>query len=151
MNDFATQLEQTDQRPIVELLRLAGPTVAQMASYTLMQFADTWMLSRVGDRITAPTAAANSGILAFSVIALGMGVLWVVNTLVSQAFGRKDFAACGQFLWQGVWFALVFSLLPLPILPHAHSLFAHFKHEPPLADAEATYLQIVVSFAAIKL
>ena len=26
---------------MVELLRLAGPTVAQMASYTVMQFADT--------------------------------------------------------------------------------------------------------------
>ena len=34
--------------PVVELLGLAAPTVAQMASYTLMQFIDTLMLSRVG-------------------------------------------------------------------------------------------------------
>src|SRR4051794_26069154 len=97
-------------RPLPELLRLAGPTVAQMASYTVMQFLDTWMLSRTNDPITAPTAVGNSGILAFSVISLGMGVLWVVNTLVSQAFGRKDDRACGRFLWQGVWFAVMFSI-----------------------------------------
>jgi MATE family multidrug resistance protein len=143
--------EEQDRRPLAELLRLALPTVAQMASYTLMQFLDTWMLSRVGDRIAPPTAAANSGILAFSVISLGMGVMWVVNTLVSQAYGRKDFAACGQFLWQGVWFALVFSLLPLPLLPLAPRAFAFLGHEPRLAQYEAVYLQIVVGLASLKL
>src|SRR5947208_9771367 len=134
-----------EQRPIVELLRLAGPTVAQMASYTVMQFLDTWMLSHVaGDaaaRIAAPTAAANSGILAFAVISLGMGVLWVVNTLVNQSFGRRDFRACGQFLWQGVWFALLFSLLLWPMLPLVPRAFAALGHEPALVRMEARYLQ----------
>ena len=146
--------DQFEQRPLVELLRLAGPTVAQMASYTVMQFVDTWMLSRSGDGVAAviaPTAAANSGILAFAIISLGMGVLWVVNTLVSQAYGRRDYAACGQFLWQGVWFALVFSLLPLPTLPFAPRAFAWLGHEPQLARAEAIYWQIVVGFCALKL
>jgi MATE family multidrug resistance protein len=140
-----------DDRPLAELLRLALPTVAQMASYTLMQFLDTWMLSHVGDRITPPTAAANSGILAFALISMGMGVMWVVNTLVSQAYGRKDFPACGQYLWQGVWFALIFSLLPLPLLPAAPRAFAFFGHESALANDEATYLQIVVALAVLKL
>src|SRR3954451_5096947 len=109
MNEMVEQLQSTEveHRPIVELLRLAGPTVAQMASYTVMQFLDTWMLSRTRDRIIAPTAAANSGILAFAVISLGMGVSWIVNTLVSQSYGRKDYRACGQFLWQGVWFGFL--------------------------------------------
>src|SRR4051812_18091065 len=142
---------QEHARPLVELLRLAGPTVAQMASYTVMQFLDTWMLAHVGDHILPPTAAANSGILAFSVISLGMGVLWVVNTLVSQAYGRKDFVGCGQFLWQGTWFSLAFALLVLPLLPLAPRGFLMLGHEPHLAQAEAAYLQILVSFGAIKL
>jgi MATE family multidrug resistance protein len=133
------------------LLRLALPTIAQMLSYTTMQFLDTWMLSRVGDHINPPTAAANSGILAFSVISLGMGVLWVVNTLVSQAYGRKDYRACGQFLWQGLWFGIVFSLLPLPFLPLVPKAFAALGHEAELARMEAVYLQIVVSLAILKL
>lgn len=154
MTEPTTQLDydrDANDRPLVELLRLAGPTVAQMASYTLMQFLDTWMLSHVGDRITAPTAAANSGILAFSVISLGMGVLWVVNTLVSQCYGRRDFAGCGRYLWQGVWFSVVFAILSLPALPLAPAMFSHLGHEQELARQEALYLQILVSFAAVKL
>jgi MATE family multidrug resistance protein len=140
-----------NERPLVELLRLAGPTVAQMASYTVMQFLDTWMLKHVGDGITAPTAVANSGILAFSVISFGMGVLWVVNTLVSQSFGRRDYAACGQFMWQGVWFSVLFSLAVLPLIPLALPMFQRLGHEPLLADAEAKYLGILVSLAVVKL
>src|ERR1041385_8833289 len=118
MHEATTQpeLETSGRSPLSELLRLAAPTVAQMASYTVMQFLDTWMLSHTRDRIIAPTAAANSGILAFSVISLGMGVSWIVNTLVSQAYGRKEYLACGQFLWQGVWFGVIFWLPLLPLM-----------------------------------
>src|SRR6476620_5014222 len=105
------------QSPIAELLSLAIPTVAQMASYTLMQFVDTLMLSRVGT--TEATAASNSGLLGFSIISFGVGVLWVVNTLVSQAYGRKDCLSCGRYLWQGIWFGLLMSVLLVPLLPIA--------------------------------
>ena len=90
-----------ERSPLVELLLFAGPTVAQMASYTVMQFIDTWMLAHVGPGVNEPTAGSNAGMLAFSVISLGMGVMWVVNTLVSQSFGRKGFRrlraiSCGR-------------------------------------------------------
>ena len=137
--------------PLVELLLLAGPTVAQMASYTLMQFIDTWMLAHVGTGVNEPTAASNSGMLAFSVISLGMGVLWVVNTLVSQSFGRKDYAECGRYLWQGVWFAVAFSILLLPALPFVSYFFRGVGHEASLARLETTYIQIVVGGSGLKL
>ena len=88
--------------PLRELLALAGPTVAQMASYTLMQFIDTWILARTHNDL-AYTAAATAGMLAFSVISLGMGVMFVVNALVSQSFGRGNHRECGRYLWQGIW------------------------------------------------
>jgi len=136
---------------IAELLFLAGPTVAQMASYTLMQFFDTWMLAHVGNGVLEPTAGSNAGMLSFSVISLGMGTLWVVNTLVSQNFGRGDFAACGRYLWQGVWFAIAFSLLLLPLLPFASTVFQNFGHEQALVWQETIYIQIVIGFSAFKL
>ncbi len=153
MNEPAAQLAsaESETRPIVELLRLAGPTVAQMASFTVMQFLDTWMLHHVGDGIIAPTAGANSGILAFAVISLGMGVLWVVNTLVSQSYGRREDAACGQFMWQGIWFSVLLSTIVLPLLPLAPRFFLALGHEPQLAAAEAVYLQIVVGCSIFKL
>src|SRR5215207_3996290 len=127
--------------PIVELLVLAAPTVAQMASYTLMQFTDRYMLARVGDLEAA--AAGTAGITFFAVIGFGFGVLLVVNTLVSQSFGRKDLAATGQYLWQGMWFAIVFGVLTMLLYPSAQDLFLAMGHEPRMATLEAQYLRVV--------
>jgi MATE family multidrug resistance protein len=136
--------------PLRELLALAGPTVAQMASYTLMQFIDTWILSRTGD-VVALTAAAQAGMLAFSAISLGMGVMFVVNALVSQSFGRGDHRACGRFLWQGIWFAFAFSAVLWPLTRGSSSLFLSLGHEAKLARFEGIYLRIVLDAAVLKL
>lgn len=137
------------RRPLVELLLLAMPTMAQMASYTVMQFADTWMLSRLGVR--EPTAAGNSGLFAFSFMGFGAGVLFCVNTLVSQHYGQKDFKSCGRYLWQGVWFGVLFGFLALASLPFAPHLFQLIGHEPLLAGMESTFFRITISATAIKL
>ena len=140
--------------PLGELLLLAGPTVAQMASYTLMQFIDTWLLSRFGDnRVTGlePTAASNAGMLSFALISVGFGTLMVVNTLVSQCFGRGDRRGCGQYLWQGIWFAVLYSLVLLALLPFARSIFRLFGHAEMLVAVEATYLRIMIAGAGLKL
>ena len=138
-----------DRHPLGELLVLALPTVAQMASYTVMHFTDTWMLSRLG--LIEPTAAANASLFGFAITSIGFGTLWVVNTLVSQSFGRGDRQRCGQYLWQGIWFGVIYGLLMLPLLPLARPLFAGFGHDGRLAHLEATYLWITVSFTAFRL
>src|SRR5579862_6643441 len=139
----------SSDRPIRELLSLAFPTVAQMASYTVMQFIDTWMLSRLGG--IAPTAASNAGMLSFSLIAFGLGILILVNTLVSQSFGRGDFKSCGQYLWQGIWLALALGLAMQPLRFAAGAMFGAFRHPAAQAAMETQYYQIVLMAAAIKL
>jgi MATE family multidrug resistance protein len=137
------------RRPIVELLFLGAPTVAQMASYTVMQFIDTWILSRhSGD---AATAAANSGILTFSGISFGMGVLALVNTMVSQSFGRGEFKDCGKYLWQGMWLGLIFGLALASLIPLGNPIFLAFGHAPDFAHMEAVYWRIVLLSSAVKL
>ena len=144
----------SQRSPLAEMLLLAGPTVAQMASYTVMQFIDTWMLAHFGtNRSTGlePTAASNSGMLSFALISLGYGALMAVNTLVSQAFGRGDRRSCGQYLWQGVWFAILYAGLLLPLMPAARELFRWFGHDEQLAGVEATYLRIMIAAAGLKM
>src|SRR5437773_2127549 len=113
--------------PLRELLGLAVPTVLQLASYTVMQFIDTWMLSKaVG--AAAPAAASNAGGLSFAFISFGFGTVMVVNTLVSQKFGKKDYSHCGRYLWQGIWFAIFYGLLILPamwLMPRWYAAFGH--------------------------
>src|SRR5688500_16912582 len=79
--------EQQQRRPLVELLLLAAPTIAQMSSYTLMQSATRWLLPQVG----APEAAAAgpAGLTSFSVVGFGSGSLLAVTARTSKAFGRK--------------------------------------------------------------
>ena len=136
-------------RPVVELLTLAAPTVAQMLGYVLMQFTDTLMLSRLGG--VEPTAVGNAGMFAFAVISLGFGTMWVVNTLVSQAFGRGDAPACGRYLWAGVWFGLAYGLVALAAIPLGRPVFDLAGHEPRLAALEADYLTINLWFTAPRL
>jgi MATE family multidrug resistance protein len=136
--------------PLRELVALALPTVAQMVSYTLMQFIDTWMLARALGPM-APTAASNAGSLSFAFIGFGIGVLLVVNTLVSQNYGQKNFANCGRYLWQGVWFALLFAVLLLPLMPLMPRAFAWFGHDPSLIAMERVYVYFMLASAGIKL
>jgi multidrug resistance protein, MATE family len=145
------QYSTQDQSPLAEMLRLAWPTIAQMASYTAMQFLDTWMLARSPAGSDAVTAAANAGIFAFSVISLGVGALLVVNTLVSQSYGQKNYRNCGEYLWQGVWFSILYALPLVPLAIYSTPLFRWLGHERGLAGLESEYFRIVMLSNVFKL
>jgi multidrug resistance protein, MATE family len=148
--DYSTKDQPAPSRgPLGELLTLAGPTIAQMASYTIMQFLDTFMLARLG--VKEPTAAGNGGLFAWTIIGFGVGVMFCVNALVSQSFGHNDYRSCGRFLWQGIWFAALFAVLSAPLIPIAPRLFNLLGHDPALAGMEATFVRISLSATAIKL
>ena len=137
------------RRPVVELLLLALPTVAQMASYTVMQFIDRLMLAKVGD-LEASTAGT-AGITYFCFLGFGFGMLLVVNTLVSQSYGRKDYHAAGRYLWQGIWFGVAFGLLTAAMYPFAEPIFLAMGHEPRFAAMEGTYFSICALGSPLKL
>jgi MATE family multidrug resistance protein len=141
--------ELAETSPLAELLRLAGPTVLQMASYTLMQFIDTYLLARLGTLEAA--AAAMSGLFAFSLMCFGIGVLQLVNTLVSQCYGRREYTTCGKYLWQGIWFGLAWSVVLLPLIPFAGGMFRTMGHDAKLADLEAVYLRLILISTAVKM
>jgi MATE family multidrug resistance protein len=147
-SDEATSSEPV-RRPIWELLFIALPTIAQMASYTVAQFIDTYMLSHVGD--AEATSAGQAGLISFTVISFGFGVMMLVNALVSQAAGRKDLPACGQYMWQGIWSGLLIGLCCLPIAMLGGPLFRALGHPPELAAMEAQFFTTTVCFAAFKL
>ncbi|MCL2649292.1 MAG: MATE family efflux transporter [Phycisphaerales bacterium] len=137
------------RRPSVELLMLAGPSIAQMISYTLMQFIDRLMLAKIGTAQAAVTGTA--GLTFFCFISFGSGVLSLINALASQAYGRKDLRQTGQFLWQGIWWGLAFGLVILSLYPLAEPLFARMKHTPRMVALETQYFQIVLLAGTVKL
>lgn len=137
------------KRPLVELMSLALPTIAQMSSYTIMQLIDRKFVSELGTQAAA--AAMNAGMIAFSFIAFGFGVTAVVNSLVSQRYGEQRFDHCGRYMWQGIWFSLLYAALLLPVFAYAESIFQFLGHGAELVKLEASFMRVMLSWTAIKL
>src|SRR5260370_7758092 len=90
----------TEIRP---MLRLAAPLAMAELGWMAMGFVDTIMAGRLG---AAAIGAGSLGSMLFYPIAIcGTGMLAGMDTLVSQAFGAKDHAACRRTLVQGLWSA----------------------------------------------
>lgn len=128
---------------------IAIPTILQMASYTVQQFTDIFMLSKVSDNHA--TAAGTGGIVTFCFISFGFGILMLVNAMAGQAFGAKKFSECGQHLWQGIWMGAGYGLVLMPFLLLGERVFSLFGHSPELLRLETTYFQISMTFLIVKM
>ncbi|MGH9387296.1 MAG: MATE family efflux transporter [Vicinamibacterales bacterium] len=86
-------------------LRLAVPVVAAELGWMGMGIVDTVMVGPLGP---AAIGAVGVGAGIHGAFALsGMGLLLGLDTLVSQAFGRRDLAACHRWLFHGLALALI--------------------------------------------
>ncbi len=103
------------------MLRLAAPLAMAELGWMAMGFVDALMAGRLG---AAAIGAGSLGNMLFYPIAIcGSGMLLGMDTLVAQAFGARDDAACRRTLIQGLWIAVgvapvvvVLLALTLPLL-----------------------------------
>jgi len=102
---------QPTRSALVELLILAAPTVATMTSYTLMQFVDKLMVSRIGAEPIYVGAQGNGGLAAFVPIAVMMGFITVINTYVAQNLGAGKPEKAPAYAWAGMWLTLAYWVL----------------------------------------
>lgn len=132
-----------DETSLRFMVRLAGPMVVTTTSFTLMQFVDRIMVSRLG---TAALAAVLPAGFTASIPALCvMGVFAGVGTFVSQYFGRGRNKECTSYFWQAIYMGLAFSLAVLAICwPIAPAIFRSFGHEPEVVELEVIYFRITL-------
>jgi MATE family multidrug resistance protein len=104
------------RREMASLLRLALPIVAVQVGMMLMGVVDTLMVGRVS---AAALAAVALGNLYFFGIAIGgMGVLFALDPVISQAVGAGDEGGVARGLQRGLILSVVLSALALiPLLP----------------------------------
>jgi MATE family multidrug resistance protein len=121
------------------MLRLAAPLAMAELGWMAMGFVDTVMAGRLG---AAAIGAGSLGSMLFYPIAIcGTGMLAGMDTLISQAFGAKDDAACRRTLVQGLWIGLgvapivaLLLALTIPVLravgtnPRVMALLGPFVH-----------------------
>jgi MATE family multidrug resistance protein len=77
-------------KPFPELVRLAWPIAVSMLSYSIMTLVDTLFAGRLG--ATALGAVGFGGVVTFTLLCFGIGVLRATKILISQAVGagRQD-------------------------------------------------------------
>ena len=123
-----------------EILRLALPIIASMASATVMGFIDTWMVALVGT--TEVAAAMPAGIIAYTLTALPLGIAQCVSTFTAQALGRGSPDEGSAFTWQGLYLSLAVGIACFALWPAAPGFFSLFGHEPEVVALEVTYFRI---------
>ncbi len=121
-----------------EILRLATPTVLTMLSQSLMWTVDTALIGRVSS--VALASVGLGGILTWTAYCLVNNLSRISNTFVSQAFGRNDDRAIGEYTWQGIYIAVVAGLF-LQALGYFSSLMLPLTQNPPEVLA-GTYVYI---------
>ena len=121
-----------------------------MASYTVMQFADSLQLA-LGAGDAAATAAGMAGFMVFASMSLAWGALLVVNTLVSQSIGAGNRDAAGRYLWQGIWFAVLSGLVLAPTIWVSGHVFRAFGHSEEIVTLAQQYYNIEIGWAPVRL
>lgn len=92
---------------------LAAPVALAELGWMAMSTVDTIMIGPLGPAAIGAVGIGSSAFYAFAVSA--MGILFGLDTLVSQAYGAGDLRDCHHSLSQGIYLAL-FLTVPLTLL-----------------------------------
>jgi len=116
---------------------------------------DTIIVGQLGAE--AIGAVAVGGVLFFTVVVVGLGMLLGLDTLVSQAFGAGRRDDCRHVLWQGVYLALALAPPLTAVVFASRPMLRAFGVQPtvvrlavPYVEALAWSLGPLLIFAAFR-
>ena len=132
-----------DETSFKYMLKLAGPMVITTISFTIMQFVDRFMVSRLGTAALA--AIVPAGLVSFLPASFVIGAMSSVTIFVSQSLGRGEKENCSNYCWQAIYMALAFLAVVFVVMwPSAPAFFRMLGHEPEVANMEVIYLRIML-------
>lgn len=89
--------------------------------------------------LDAVAAAMPGCVLHFTICSLFLGTLNYINTFVAQYEGAQRPDRVGSAIWQGIYLALLASLLVMAMGPLAGPLFDLLGHDPSIRHLEVEY------------
>ncbi|HZB87356.1 MAG TPA: MATE family efflux transporter [Terracidiphilus sp.] len=123
------------------MIALALPVVLSELGWMAQGVVDTIMVGRLGPVAIGAVALGNA--VYYTPSLFGIGLLLGLDTLVAQAYGRKDHDECHRWLAQGVYLACIVTP-PLMILVATLSFgISHFGVNAAVAGPAASYLRIL--------
>ena len=93
------------RRELGAMVKLAVPVVLSELGWMVMGVVDTIMVGRLGPAAIGAVALGNA--VCYTPSMFGMGLMLGLDTLVAQAYGRKDHDECHRWLAQGVYLACI--------------------------------------------
>jgi len=123
------------------MIVLAVPVVLSELGWMAQGVVDNIMVGRLGPAAIGAVALGNA--VYYTPSLFGIGLLLGLDTLVSQAYGRRDHDECHRWLAQGVYLACIVTP-PLMLLVAAASFgLARFGINPAVAGPASSYLRIL--------
>ena len=123
------------------MITLAVPVVLSELGWMAQGVVDNIMVGKLGPAAIGAVALGNA--VYYTPSLFGIGLLLGLDTLVSQAYGRKDHDDCHRWLAQGVYLACIITP-PLMVLLAALSFgFTRFGVIPEVAVLSGGYLRIL--------
>ena len=132
-----------------ELWTLSYPLIITMAAQVVMQFADRMFLAWYSPEALA--ACVPGGMLAMTFGALFVGLSGYTNVFISQFNARKKRAGVTLSLWQGIFLALLSSVILVSLTPVGRALIYAFGHAPEVRVLELQYFTLLNLFAGIAI
>ncbi|OHB73374.1 MAG: hypothetical protein A2Z25_00225 [Planctomycetes bacterium RBG_16_55_9] len=143
ISDFELPASEHDVTSLKYMLRLATPMVVTTVSFTIMQFVDRFMVSRLGTNALA--AILPAGFVSFLPGGFAIGAMASLNTFVSQSFGRGERQSCANYHWQAIYMGLAYFIAVVIIMwPAAPWIFRMMGQPPAIIGMEVVYLRIIL-------
>jgi MATE family multidrug resistance protein len=132
-----------DETSLIYMLKLAAPTVMTTISFTIMQFVDRVMVSRLGTDALA--AILPAGVVSFVPSSFAIGAMTSLSTFVSQSLGRGDRRDCSNYFWQMTYVGFAYFVVVLAIVwPAAPWIFKMMGQPEGVINMEVIYFRIML-------
>lgn len=145
-----------ERSPLAEMIVLAAPTVATMSSFTLMQFVDKLMVSRIGPDPIYVGAQGNGGLVCWVLVSILTGLITMVNTYVSQNLGAGTPEKAPAYAWNGLWLSAAYwavvmipCAIALPLVFQAMRSAGGVPHEAAMVEQLVRRDQLATGYARI--
>jgi len=136
-------LEPEDPTSLKYMLKLVYPAAVTTVSFTLMQFVDQYMVSRLGTEELAAIGPAQ--FVSFLPSGFAMGSLASLNTFTSQCLGRGEPKECSNYLWQALYMGLAYFVVVIAVMwPAAPWVFRLMGQSGTIVPMEVVYLRIML-------
>jgi MATE family multidrug resistance protein len=129
------------KRELAALTKLAIPVVLSELGWMAQGVVDTIMVGRLGPVSIGAVAVGNA--VFYTPSLFGIGLLLGLDTVVAQAYGRKDFDECHRWLAQGIYLAIAITPILMILVACASLGFARVGITTEVAAPAAQYLRML--------